>query len=151
METAALARCISTVSCLVSQTTSGLVVGLLTFLVTSGLTLTFGILKVVNFAHDAFYMLGAYVAYAVDLQTGSFLAATLFAGIGIGLFAAVLERTIVRRIYGADVLVQLLIFYALALILDDLVGIVWDVEFLSMGMPDAFRVAPTARPSSSSS
>lgn len=142
METAALMRCVSNVSCLVSQTTSGLVVGLLTFLVASGLTLIFGVLKVVNFAHGAFYMLGAYVAYAVYVQTGSFLAATLVAGIGIGLFAAILERTIVRQIYGADVLMQLLIFYALALILDDLVGLIWGVEFLSMGMPDAFRVPP---------
>lgn len=142
METAAVMRCVANASCLISQTTSGLVVGLLTFLVASGLTLIFGVLKVINFAHGAFYMLGAYVAYAVYVQTGSFLAATLVSTGGIGLFAALIERTVVRQIYGADVLMQLLVFYALALILDDLVGLIWGVEFLSMGMPDAFRMPP---------
>jgi len=142
MDPAALMRCASNVSCVVSQTSSGLVIGVLTFLVASGLTIIFGVLKVVNFAHGAFYMLGAYVAYAVYVQTGSFLAAAVVASLGIGIFAALIERTIVRRIYGADVLMQLLVFYALALILDDLVGLIWGVEFLSMGMPTAFRMPP---------
>lgn len=142
MEPEALLRCLSNASCLVSQTTSGLVIGLLTFLVASGLTLIFGVLKVVNFAHGALYMLGAYVAYSVYAHTGSFLVAAVVAGLGVGLFAALIERTIVRQIYGADVLMQLLIFYALALILDDVVGIIWGVEFMSMGMPEAFRLPP---------
>lgn len=142
MEAAALIRCASNVSCLISQSTSGLVIGMLTFLVASGLTLIFGVLKVVNFAHGAFYMLGAYVAYTIYTLTGSFLIAAVFSTLGISLFAALLERTIVRQIYGADVLMQLLVFYALALILDDLVGLIWGVEFLSMGMPNAFRMPP---------
>jgi branched-chain amino acid transport system permease protein len=142
MEAAALARCLTNVSCFISQSTSGLVIGMLTFLVASGLTLIFGVLKVVNFAHGAFYMLGAYIAYSVYMVTGSFLAAVVAAALLVGLFAALIERTIVRRIYGADVLMQLLIFYALALILDDVVGLIWGVEFLSMGMPSAFRMPP---------
>lgn len=142
MESAALLRCVANASCLISQSMSGLVIGMLTFLVASGLTLIFGVLKVVNFAHGAFYMLGAYIAFTTYMMTGSFLASALAAALIVGLFAAVIERTIVRRIYGADVLMQLLIFYALALILDDVVGMIWGVEFLSMGMPSAFRVPP---------
>lgn len=142
MEASALARCLTNVSCLISQSVSGLVIGMLTFLVASGLTLIFGVLKVVNFAHGAFYMLGAYIAYSTYMLTGSFFAAAFAAALLVGVFAALIEKTIVRRIYGADVLMQLLIFYALALILDDVVGLIWGIEFLSMGMPSAFRMPP---------
>lgn len=142
MEAAALARCLTHASCLVSQSMSGLVIGMLTFLVASGLTLIFGVLKVVNFAHGAFYMLGAYIAYSAYMLTGSFLVAAVASALLVGIFAALVERTIVRRVYGSDVLMQLLVFYALALIMDDVVGLIWGVEFLSMGMPSAFRVPP---------
>ena len=59
----ALAGCLAVAACLVTQTTSGLIIGMLLFLVAAGLTLIFGVLKVVNFTHGSFYMLGAYFAY----------------------------------------------------------------------------------------
>jgi branched-chain amino acid transport system permease protein len=65
VDLAALANCLTTTSCLVTQTTSGLIIGLLLFLVAAGLTLIFGVLNVVNFTHGSFYMLGAYFAYTV--------------------------------------------------------------------------------------
>ena len=58
----ALAGCLVSPACLVTQTTSGLIIGMLLFLVAVGLTLIFGVLKVVNFSHGAFYMFGAYFA-----------------------------------------------------------------------------------------
>ena len=60
MEFVALLECITSPSCLLSKTAGGLKIGMLLFLVASGLTLVFGVLGVINFAHGALYMLGAY-------------------------------------------------------------------------------------------
>jgi branched-chain amino acid transport system permease protein len=121
---------------------SGLIVGALLFLVAAGLTLIFGVLGIVNFAHGSFYMLGAYVALTAYRLTGSFTIAILAAGLGVGLFGLIFERFLMRRVYNADVLMQLLVCYALVLMMDDIVKIVWGAEFQSMGMPDAFQAPP---------
>ncbi len=65
---------------------TGLIVGSLLFLVAAGLTLIFGVLGVVNFAHGTFYMLGAYLALTAYRLTGNFAMAVLASGIGVGLF-----------------------------------------------------------------
>jgi len=121
---------------------TGLIVGSLLFLVAAGLTLIFGVLGVVNFAHGSFYMLGAYLALTAYRLTGDFAMAVLAAGIGVGLFGFLFERFLMRRVYKADVLMQLLVCYALVLIMDDVVKIVWGAEFLSMGMPESFQAPP---------
>jgi branched-chain amino acid transport system permease protein len=139
---AALANCLTSASCLVTQTTSGLIIGMLLFLVAAGLTLIFGVLKVVNFTHGSFYMLGAYFAYTVYVATGSYMLAVLAAAFGVGLFALVFERFFMSKVYSSNVLMQLLVCYAFILILDDAVKIIWGPEFKSMGMPDAFRHPP---------
>ncbi|MGX1213033.1 hypothetical protein AB7M42_003298 [Bradyrhizobium diazoefficiens] len=81
MDLDALAGCLSSSACLVTQTTSGLIIGMLLFLVAVGLTLIFGVLKVVNFSHGAFYMFGAYFAMTAYHLTDSFALAML-AGCG---------------------------------------------------------------------
>jgi branched-chain amino acid transport system permease protein len=121
---------------------TGLIVGSLLFLVAAGLTLIFGVLGVVNFAHGSFYMLGAYLALTAYRLTGNFAVAVMAAGIGVGLFGFLFERFLMRRVYKADVLMQLLVCYALVLIMDDVVKIVWGAEFLSMGMPESFQAPP---------
>jgi branched-chain amino acid transport system permease protein len=138
----ALLECFSSASCIVTQMGTGLIVGSLLFLVAAGLTLIFGVLGVVNFAHGSFYMLGAYLALTAYKLTGNFAIAVLAAGIGVGLFGFIFERLLMRRVYKADVLMQLLVCYALVLIMDDVVKIVWGAEFLSMGMPEAFQAPP---------
>ena len=70
MEIFALFDCIITPACLISQTAGGLKIGMLLFLVASGLTLVFGVLGVINFAHGALYMLGAYFSWQVMSLTG---------------------------------------------------------------------------------
>src|ERR1700739_52546 len=77
MALSALGACLTTPACVVTQTTSGLIVGMLLFLVAAGLTLIFGVLKVVNFAHGTFYMLGGYVAYSTLGATDSYTLAVL--------------------------------------------------------------------------
>ena len=142
MDLAALANCLSTTSCLVTQTTSGLIIGLLLFLVAAGLTLIFGVLNVVNFTHGSFYMLGAYFAYTVYMATGNYLAAVLGAAVGVALFSLIFERFFMSRVYGANVLMQLLVCYGFILILDDAVKIIWGPEFKSMGVPSTFQAPP---------
>ncbi len=142
MNPTALLECVSSMSCIVTQLSTGLIVGALLFLVAAGLTLIFGVLGIVNFAHGSFYMLGAYLALTAYRLSDSFLIAILAAGLGVGLFGLIFERFFMRRVYNADVLMQLLVCYALVLMMDDIVKIVWGAEFQSMGMPDAFQAPP---------
>jgi branched-chain amino acid transport system permease protein len=138
----ALMSCLSTASCVVTQTTGGLISGMLLFLVAAGLSLIFGTLKVVNFMHGSLYMLGAYFAYTLYNATGSYAIAVVGAALGVGLFGLVFERLFMSRVYNTDVLMQLLVCYGFILILDDAVKIIWGAEFLSMGMPAAFQRPP---------
>ena len=82
MDLDALAGCLASPACLVTQTTSGLIIGMLLFLVAVGLTLIFGVLKVVNFSHGAFYMFGAYFAMTTYQLTDSFALAMLSGAAG---------------------------------------------------------------------
>ena len=129
-------------ACLVTQTTSGLIIGMLLFLVAVGLTLIFGVLKVVNFSHGAFYMFGAYfrddgLSVHRELRAGDARGAA-----GTALLGLIFERVFMSRVYGGDVLMQLLVCYAFVLIFDDVVRMIWGPEFKSMGMPAAFQVMP---------
>lgn len=143
MDIAALGECLGTSSCLIFQAVGGLKIGLLMFLVASGLTLIFGVLGVINFAHGSFYMLGAYFAWQTMAMTDSFYLAVLAAALGVGLFGVLFERGFMSRVYRGDVLVQILLCYAFILILDDLVIIIWGEEFLSsLGIPEVFRRPP---------
>ena len=142
MDLAALANCLTSASCIVTQTTSGLIIGLLLFLVAAGVSLIFGVLKVVNFAHGSFYMLGAYFAYTAYQLSGNYLIAVLAGGIGVAIFGLLFERLLMSRVYGSPVLMQLLVCYGVILILDDVVKIVWGASFLSFGMPETFQLLP---------
>jgi len=142
MDFDALGGCVTNASCAVTQLSAGLIIGMLLFLVASGVTLIFGVLGVVNFAHGSFYMLGAYLAYTVYQLAGSFLLAALGGALGVMVLGVLCERLLLSRIYGANVLMQLLVCYALVLILDDLAKLVWGAEFIKMPMPDEFRVPP---------
>ncbi len=93
--------------------------GMVLFLVASGLTLVFGILGVINLAHGAFYMLGAYLAYWIALYTGSFLVA-IAGGVAIAFVIGLLLETIfVRLLYGRDHLAQVLLSFGLILAVDE--------------------------------
>jgi branched-chain amino acid transport system permease protein len=142
MDLATLASCLSSSACIVTQSTGGLIIGMLLFLVAAGLTLIFGVLKVVNFTHGSFYMLGAYFALTIFQLTGSYTLTILGAGVATAIVGLVFERLFISRVYGQNVLMQLLVCYGFVLIFDDLVKIIWGVEFKSMGMPAAFQVPP---------
>src|SRR5438445_4512709 len=97
------------------------------FLIASGLSLSFGVLRVLNFAHGTFYMLGAYLAYQAMLWLGPgpgmFWIAALGAALTIALLGGLVERLLFRHLYGKEELYQLLFTYALGLILSDVAKI----------------------------
>jgi branched-chain amino acid transport system permease protein len=117
------------------QLLNGVQYGLVLFLVASGLTLVFGILGVINLAHGAFYMLGAYVAYWLAAYTGSFLAAVA-GGIVIAFAAGMLLETVfIRRLYGRDHLAQVLLSFGLILVLDEVRDFLFGKDVHSVAPP----------------
>ena len=117
------------------QLLNGVQYGLVLFVVASGLTLVFGILGVINLAHGAFYMLGAYLAWWIALQTGSFWAA-LAGGVAIAFVAGILlENVFVRRLYGRDHLAQVLLSFGLILVLDKLRHVLFGKDVHSVAPP----------------
>jgi branched-chain amino acid transport system permease protein len=142
VDLASLVSCFGSPACVITQVTSGLIIGMLLFLVAAGLTLIFGVLKVINFTHGSFYMLGAYFALTIFKLTGSYVITLFGAAFGTALVGLVFERLFISRVYGRNMLMQLLVCYGFILIFDDVVKIVWGAEFRSMGMPTIFQVPP---------
>lgn len=120
---------------LIEQLLNGLQFGLMLFLIAAGLTLVFGIMDIMNLAHGSLYMAGAYVAADVMQRTGSFLAAVLVAAVVTGLVAAVLEIVLIRRLAVRDHLAQVLGTYAIILIADDAVKMIWGAAPVMLNMP----------------
>lgn len=117
------------------QLLNGVQYGLVLFLLASGLTLVFGILGVINLAHGVFYMLGAYVAYWLTRDTGSFWIA-LVGGMAIAFVAGLaLENIFVKRLYGRDHLAQVLLSYGLILVLDEIRLILFGKDVHSVPPP----------------
>jgi branched-subunit amino acid ABC-type transport system permease component len=141
-------------SFLVGQALSGLTVAMFLFLIASGLSLIFGVLRVLNFAHGSFYMLGAYLAFQVVQWAGrdarSFWLAVVLAALGIAALGAVVERLLLRHLYGRDELYQLLFTYGLVLVLSDVAKVIWGTGQLSVSRPPglggAFRFFGTYVP-----
>jgi len=119
--------------------------GLLLFLVASGLTLIFGIMGVINLSHGSFYMLGAYLAWQavawLSPMLGSFWLAALAAACGVALLGGIIERVLLRHLYGREELYQLLLTYALVLILGDAAKAIWGTRQLSVSRPPSLSGA----------
>ena len=143
MELVSFLECLTSASCLISQTAGGLKIGMLLFLVASGLTLVFGVLGVINFAHGALYMLGAYFSWQVMNSTGHFGLSVLLGALGVSVVGLLFERRLLNKVYNSELLIQILLCYSIVLILDDLVMIIWGDEFLSsIGVPEIFQIPP---------
>ncbi len=116
------------------QALNGLASASSLFLVASGLSIIFGVTRIVNFAHGSFYMLGAYIAYTLvqALPTGpaGYWLAVLGAAAAVGLIGAAVELLLLRRIYRAPELFQLLATFGLVLVVADLVLMIWGPEDL---------------------
>ncbi len=115
------------------QVLTGLSSAAAVFLVASGLSIIFGVTRVVNFAHGSFYMLGAFFAYTFTSQLTSvvgFWVAMLLSAITVGLIGVVVEILILRRVYQAPELFQLVATFGVILVIQDLALLVWGAEDL---------------------
>ncbi len=118
------------------QTMNGLQYGLLLFLIASGLTLIFGIMHIINLAHGALYMVGAYLAFWATSITGNLFLAILLALPLAALFGVVIERCLMRILYKRDHLDQVLMTFGLILVIDSLRSIAWGNDVHSVAIPE---------------
>jgi branched-chain amino acid transport system permease protein len=121
---------------ILEQFLNGLQFGLMLFLLAAGLTLVFGIMDMINLAHGSLYMLGAFLAAALVQATGSFVAGVLLAVPATAALGMLLEMSVLRTLYARDHLSQVLATFALILILNEAVRIVWGTD-LPLAMPAA--------------
>lgn len=105
------------------------------FLMGVGLTVIFGMMNFVNFAHGVFYSVGAFVCYQIAIWTGSFWIALLVSPLFVALFALVLERVLVRRLYAVDHAAQILITIGMMLVVRESMLIVWGTAPKPVSMP----------------
>ena len=119
------------------QALNGLQFGLMLFLLAAGLTLVFGIMDMINLAHGSLYMVGAFLAAAVTEVSGSFLTGIGAAMIGTAALAAVLEVVLLRRLYARNHLAQVLATFALILIANECVRVIWGAQTLMLNAPEA--------------
>ncbi|MBU2551620.1 MAG: branched-chain amino acid ABC transporter permease [Proteobacteria bacterium] len=132
-------------------TIAGLAMGMLLFLVSSGLSLIFGLMDVLNFAHGACFAWGAYVGYSVYMALPNWVAADsipanvavfglaiLAAIVAVGLLGVLLERVIIRRVYGQH-LFQILITFGATIVLEEMIRIVWGPNDEVMPVPLTFQ------------
>ncbi|HHH39035.1 MAG TPA: branched-chain amino acid ABC transporter permease [Sedimenticola sp.] len=120
---------------LIEQLLNGLQLGVTLFLMSAGLTLVFGIMRVINLAHGSFYMIGAYVAATVAFHTGSFLLGLLAALPAAALIGMLVEYLILRHLYRRDHLDQVLATFGLILFFNELTRMVWGRQPLYMDIP----------------
>ncbi len=128
----------------VSALLNSLDIGLLLFIIASGLTIIFGVLGILNFAHGALYMVGAYLAFtAVRYLSLPFWISMLVAPLVVAALAILLERLVVQWIYDRHPTFGLLLTFALLLILDDAVRLIWGAGYQIVDPPEALRGAFT--------
>ena len=121
------------------QALAGISNGMLLFLIAAGLSLIFGVLRIINFAHGALFMLGAFIAVSLSgwLPEGSasFVAMLIGASAGLAVIGVAIESGLLRRIYRAPHEFQLLLTFALVFILGDAVKLIWGNQDHSVATP----------------
>jgi branched-chain amino acid transport system permease protein len=124
-----------TASIYVIQAMHGLVYGMLLFMVASGLTLVFGMMGVLNLAHAAFYMLGAYFAYTVTVYLGNFWLSLIVGPLIVGVLGVLIERFLLRRAHEGGHVAELLLTFGVFYVLGELVRLIWGSNPLPVPVP----------------
>jgi branched-chain amino acid transport system permease protein len=123
---------------LITQTLNGLFSAGLLFLIASGLTLVFGVMRIVNIAHGSFYMLGVYVAYSVVARTHSLLLGAAAAVLVVAVIGFAMEHFFLRR-FGSDQLAQMMMTMGFALLLRDGAFLIWGGDPFTLAYPAILR------------
>jgi branched-chain amino acid transport system permease protein len=121
---------------------NGLVLGLIYVAIAVGLTIVFGTLRLVNFAHGAFYAIGAYVGLVVAQQFGIW-AGFVAAPIAVALFAVALDRIVLRSFYEKDATSQLLVTFGIALVVEETLRLIFGATAQQYPVPDALATTVT--------
>ncbi|MBE0532331.1 MAG: branched-chain amino acid ABC transporter permease [Rhodospirillales bacterium] len=122
---------------------NGLTQGAIFFVLGSGLTLAFGLMRIVNMSHGAFYLLGGYLGLATFRLTGSWTVAVVAAGLSIALLGLLLERGMLARVREGGDLSQTLLTIALSMIIADVALAIWGGHSLSIRSPAAISMPVT--------
>jgi len=117
---------------------NGLSYGLMLFMLSAGLTLTFSMMGVLNFAHASFYMLGAYVGFSIA-QSWGFWAALVLAPLVVGVVGALFERLCLRRVHALGHVPELLVTFGLSYIVLEIVQLVWGRSALDFSPPPSLQ------------
>ncbi|MGB9698673.1 MAG: branched-chain amino acid ABC transporter permease [Thermodesulfobacteriota bacterium] len=120
----------------VAQAIHGIAYGMVLFLVSSGLTLIFGMMDILNLAHAGFFMLAAYFCYQFLLITGNFWLALLLAPVVTAFFGILTERFLLRRVHAYGLMSQLIVTVGVSLVILAAVKIFWGTENLPVKVPD---------------
>jgi branched-chain amino acid transport system permease protein len=120
---------------LLPQIIHGLVWGIVIALIALGLTIVFGLMDVVNFAHGEFYMLGAFLGFSIMSVVPNFWAALLFAGVAVGLLGIVIEMAMFRPLYGRDPIFHLLLTFGLGMVFREAARLIWGGETKRIEVP----------------
>ena len=123
---------------LITQTLNGLFSAALLFLMASGLTLVFGVMRIVNIAHGSFYMLGVYVASRIITRTGSLFFGTVLAVVGVAAVGFVVQRVFLRR-FASQPLAQMMMTMGFALVFRDAAFLIWGGDPFTLAYPAALR------------
>ena len=126
---------------LAAQVFTGLVLGGIFVLLAVGLSLIFGLMTVVNFSHGALYMLGAYFGYLLFKSSGSFTVALVIAPLMVGALGLLIERFLIRRLYGRSPDDPLLLTFGLSLIIVEVARMIWGKIGLTLDPPRAMAGA----------
>lgn len=121
----------------VIQFLHGLAYGMLLFLVSSGLTLVFGMMSVLNIAHAAFYMLGAYFSYQMLKMVGNFWVGLIVCPIIVGFLGILMERFLLRRVHAGGHVQEFVITFGLLFVINESVKWIWGTEPLPVPIPSA--------------
>ncbi|MFJ1340172.1 branched-chain amino acid ABC transporter permease [Pseudomonas caricapapayae] len=121
------------------QLLNGLGLGMIYFLIAVGLTIIFGLLNFVNFAHGAFFLLGAYLCYTVVALTGNFWIALLLAPLAVAALAWAVERLLIKRIYHLPHTFQILVTLGIALIIQEASVLIWGPVGKNIAVPQELR------------
>lgn len=123
----------------VLQVINGIGIGMLYFLLAVGLSIVFGLLRFVNFAHGAFYLLGAYTCYQAIQWGANFWLVLLIGPVVVGLCAWLVERTVLRRMYNLPHEYHILFTLGLALVIQELVILNWGPVGVNVAPPDVLK------------
>jgi len=123
---------------LVTQCLNAFSQAALLFFLGVGLTLIFGIMRIVNFAHGTFYMLGGFLGFTAVRLTGSFWAGLVIGPLVAGAIGTAFEMGLLRRLYRRDESAFLMVTFGLTLVLGEIIRLTWGVDALQVPMPSAF-------------